>query len=56
MIIEYIEVALQQAHYEIIKGDKPYYRKILDLPGGRATGVTLEECRKTWPMSLTTDL
>lgn len=46
MIIEYITAALQHAHYEIIKGDEPYYGEIPDLPGVWATGATLEECRK----------
>lgn len=46
MIIEYINAALAQAHYEIIEDEEPYYGEIPDLPGVYATGKSLEECRK----------
>ncbi len=46
MIREYIEAALAQANYEIIKADEPYYGEIHGLQGVWATGRTLEECRK----------
>ncbi|MFH0967561.1 MAG: type II toxin-antitoxin system HicB family antitoxin [Methanobacteriota archaeon] len=46
MIIEYINTALAQAHYELIEDEEPYYGEIPDLPGVYATGKTLEECRK----------
>ncbi|PWR74247.1 type II toxin-antitoxin system HicB family antitoxin [Methanospirillum lacunae] len=46
MIIEYINTALAQAHYELIDDEEPYYGEIPDLPGVFATGKTLEECRK----------
>jgi len=46
MIIEYINKALAQAHYEIIEDEDPYYGEISDLPGVYASGKNLEECRK----------
>ena len=46
MLIEYIEVALARAKYEIIRDDEPYYGEIPNLKGVWATGRTLEECRK----------
>lgn len=45
MLVEYIEAALNRAHYEIIKDEEPFYGEIPDLPGVWATGKTLEECR-----------
>ena len=46
MIIDYINAALAQAHYEIIEDEEPYYGEIPVLSGVYATGKTLEECRK----------
>jgi len=46
MIQEYIDMALQKAHYEMIEDKEPYCGKAADLQGVRATGRTLEECRK----------
>ena len=46
MIVEYINEALAQAHYELIEDEDPYYGEIPDLPGVYASGKTLEECRK----------
>jgi len=46
MIIEYIEVALSKARYEIIEDEEPYYGEVPELKGVWATGNTLEECRK----------
>ena len=46
MIIEYIQAALAQAKYEIIKDEEPYYGEVPGLQGVWATGKTLEECRK----------
>ena len=46
MIVEYINEALAQAHYEIIEDEDPYYGEIPDLQGVYASGKTLEECRK----------
>ena len=45
MIVEYIQYALDLAHYEMIDDDEPFYAEIKKLPGVYATGLTLEECR-----------
>jgi len=45
MIMEYIEVALPKARYEIIEDEEPYYGEVPELEGVWATGKTLEECR-----------
>lgn len=45
MLIEYIEEALNKAHYEIIEDEEPFYGEIKELPGVWATGKTLEACR-----------
>jgi predicted RNase H-like HicB family nuclease len=45
MIAEYINQALELAHYEKIDDEEPYYGEIAKLPGVYATGKTLEECR-----------
>lgn len=45
MLVEYIEAALNNAHYEIISDEEPYYGEINNLKGVWATGSTLEECR-----------
>ena len=46
MLIEYIEEALNRAHYEIIEDVEPFYAEVKELPGVWASGTTLEECRK----------
>jgi predicted RNase H-like HicB family nuclease len=46
MITEYIQAALGQAKYEIIKDKKPYYGEVPELDGVWANGKTLEECRR----------
>lgn len=46
MIQEYIEEAMQRAHYELIHDDEPYYGEVPELQGVWATGKTLEECRQ----------
>jgi predicted RNase H-like HicB family nuclease len=45
MIREYIDKALEHAHYEIIDDEEPFYGEIPALPGVWATGKTLEVCR-----------
>jgi len=52
MIVEYIEEAMNSAHYEIINDEEPYYGEIPILKGVWATGKTLEECRKNLVESL----
>lgn len=46
MIFEYVEAALNNAKYELIEDDEPYYGEITELKGVWATGRTLEECRR----------
>ena len=45
MIREYIEAALERAHYEIIEDDEPFYGEVSELPGVWSSGPTLEVCR-----------
>lgn len=46
MISQYLQAALERAHYEIIDDEEPYYGEVPELVGVWATGKTLEECRK----------
>jgi len=46
MILEYINAALEHTRYEIFEDVKSYYREVPELPEVRATGRTLEECRR----------
>lgn len=46
MLTEYIEAALNKAHYEMIDDNEPFYGEIPGFKGIWATGKTLEECRK----------
>lgn len=46
MIVQYIEKAMEKAHYEIIEDKEPYYGEISMCKGVWATGATLEECRQ----------
>ena len=46
MIREYIDMALQKAHYELIEDEEPFYGEVKELQGVWATGKTLEECRE----------
>jgi predicted RNase H-like HicB family nuclease len=46
MIMEYIQVAMERARYEIIDNPEPYYGEIPECRGVWATGKTLEECRR----------
>jgi len=52
MLTEYIQRALEHAHYEIIDDDEPFYGEIPDLPGVWATGKTLEDCRRNLASAL----
>jgi len=46
MIREYINAAMQRAHYELIdQPGAPYYGEIPGLQGVIACGTSLEECR-----------
>jgi predicted RNase H-like HicB family nuclease len=46
MLMQYLQEALDRAHYEIITDETPFYGEIPDLPGVWATGGTLEDCRR----------
>jgi predicted RNase H-like HicB family nuclease len=46
MLLQYIQVALEGAHYEIIEDEEPFYGEVPPLAGVWATGKTLEECRR----------
>ena len=46
MIQKYIEKAMENANYELLKEDKEYYGEIPGVKGVWATGTTLEACRK----------
>ena len=47
MLTEYIEEALERARYELIDDpDTPCDGEVPDLPGVRASGETLEMCRR----------
>ena len=46
MLLRYIQTALEQAHYEMIADEEPFYGEVAALPGVWATGKTLEECRR----------
>lgn len=46
MLTQYIQRALDHAHYEMIQDAEPYYGEVPELKGVWATGSTLEECRR----------
>lgn len=46
MLIQYIQAALENAKYEIIDDEEPYYGEVPGLEGVWSSGNTLEECRK----------
>jgi predicted RNase H-like HicB family nuclease len=46
VIREYIDVALKNAHYEMIEDEEPFYGEVPELQGVWATGKTLEDCRQ----------
>jgi predicted RNase H-like HicB family nuclease len=46
MLTNYIQKALDNARYEIIEDEEPYYGEVPGLDGVWATGPTLETCRK----------
>ena len=46
MLIQYIQAALENARYEIIDDEEPYYGEVPGLDGVWSNGNTLEECRQ----------
>jgi predicted RNase H-like HicB family nuclease len=45
MLLRYIQTALEQAHYELLEDEEPFYGEVPELAGVWATGKTLEACR-----------
>ena len=52
MLIQYLQEALDRAHYEIINDETPFYGEIPDLQGVWAAGGTLEDCRRNLAAAL----
>jgi Uncharacterized conserved protein len=46
MFAEYVQAAMERAHYEIIDDEEPFYSEVPEIKGVWATGKTLEACRK----------
>ena len=46
MLLQYLQSALDLAHYELIDDEEPFYGEVKGLDGVWATGETLEKCRK----------
>jgi predicted RNase H-like HicB family nuclease len=46
MLLEYIQVALRHAKYEILSDDGSYYGEIPEFQGVYANAPILEECRE----------
>lgn len=46
VIVQYLNAALDQARYEIIDDEEPYYGEIPGFDGVWASGSTLEACRR----------
>jgi predicted RNase H-like HicB family nuclease len=45
MLTEYIQEALNHAHYAMIADEEPFFGEVPELEGVWATGGTIEECR-----------
>ena len=46
MLTQYIQAALENAKYEIIDDEEPYYGEVPGLEGVWSSGNTLEECHQ----------
>jgi predicted RNase H-like HicB family nuclease len=46
MLASYLDSAMEQAVYEIIQDEEPFYGEVPELQGVWASGKTLEECRR----------
>ena len=46
MVLEYMQKALDRAHYEIIDDKDPFYGEVAGLDGVWASGKSLEGCRQ----------
>ena len=45
MLLEYIDLAMKKAHYEILQDDNTYYGEIPGFEGVYANASDLETCR-----------
>lgn len=52
MLLDYLTAAIEQAHYEIIEDEEPFYGQIPGLQGVWATGSSLEACRRNLQAAL----
>ncbi|MEN9230097.1 MAG: hypothetical protein Q6L68_04265 [Thermostichus sp. DG02_5_bins_236] len=52
MLTDYIQAALELAHYEILPEDQTYYGEIPGIQGVYANEPTLEACRKELQQAL----
>jgi len=52
MLTEYLQKALEAAHYEIIEDEEPYYGEVPILESVWASGNTLEDCRRKLTMAI----
>lgn len=46
MISQYLQAALDRAHYDIIDDEEPYYGEVPELASVWANGKDVRECRK----------
>lgn len=46
MIQEYLQKAMEAAHYELLEDNEGFYGEIHNASGVWATGITLEACRQ----------
>jgi len=46
MIQEYLNKAMETAHYELLEDNERFYGNIPNAPGVWTTGETLEACRR----------
>jgi predicted RNase H-like HicB family nuclease len=46
MLSQYIQAALELAHYEMIEDEEPFYAEVPGLDGVWATGKSMEKCRR----------
>ena len=46
MLTEYLQLAMRQAHYELLEEGEGYYGEIPGFPGVLARASTLEACRE----------
>jgi len=53
MIREYIDKALQKAHYELIHDEEPFYGEVKELQVCGQLERPWKSAAKTWPMSST---